>query len=299
MQTKLRSSTLLGSQLFSKKDAFGGEGTFAAATANLANGMLGAGILAYPFVFANMGLLMGPLLGITIYLICLKSLRVIGIFQLSHQTTTYPEVAATSLTPLHEMLAIAGTVLSLGGSCIAYTTIIGDMLSVLMMNFVAEDSALANPSVIIPLMMLVLIPMCWITDINKLAPLSYVTILAMAYLVMLIISRSLMQLSVHGIATRETPLFVFSEATISGLPVFVFSFGCSPMYPLIFSALYKPTLDKMTWVTVYGLGICLTLYILCGLLGLVSSIEMLPLPQMTHPVTDFCTPLCTPPLSSL
>jgi amino acid permease len=270
----LRASNLL--RLDNPGAAFGGDGSFGGAVANLANGVLGAGILAIPFAFHTMGLLVAPVIAsLFCWLVC-YTLHIIGVFQSHQRSVSYQQVCKLSLGDTHEKVLIGATIVVLTGACIAFMTIIANMLQPQMALVFGADSLASSREFILLVAMCTLVAPCWITSMAKLAPLSLLTVIAMVYLVALLICRSAVQLSEYGLAhgvgsnggsSGGSMLAQFSGQTFAGLQIFTFAFGCQPTYALIFSDLQQPTLPTMDSVARCGMGMCLLLYAVCGVMG--------------------------------
>jgi amino acid permease len=222
---------------------------------------------AIPFAFYTMGLLIAPILAsVFCWLVC-YTLHIIGVFQYHQRAVSYQQVCKDALGNTHEKAMLFAIIILLTGACTAFMTIIPDMLQPQMADAFGADSLVANRIFIVIAGMVVLVPPCYITSMAKLAPLSLVTVSAMVYLVLLLICRSAVQLSEHGIQLAPGELAKFSGQTFAGLQIFTFAFGCQPTYALIFSDLEQPTLLKMDRVSGWGMGLCLALYCVCGLMG--------------------------------
>lgn len=115
---------------------------------HLVNGILGVGVLGYPFAFKECGALLGVLIVCGILAACLFSVRLLLVSSQISGKRTYEDIAAHAFGKWgHRVVNFAILVLNLG-AIVAYLNIIADVLSSVAGTVVPPGAEPSRSSVI-------------------------------------------------------------------------------------------------------------------------------------------------------
>ncbi|KAK5827210.1 transmembrane amino acid transporter protein-domain-containing protein [Linnemannia elongata] len=240
---------------------------------NMANSIIGAGIIGLPFAFQEAGLGMG------IILLCVLTWIVdwtVGLLVHSGKLsgrTTYQDLlefcfGKTGLI----MISIFQFIFAFGAMC-AYTVIVGDTLPHVLQALIPgiEDwpvlGFLARRSfVIIFCTVLISFPLSLYRDISKLAKTSAVAMVALVVIIIAVViegPRAPMEI-------RGDPDAVWSFArpeVFQSIGVISFAFVCHHNSFLIFGSLQKPTMNRVKLVTHMSMSVSLLACLILALSG--------------------------------
>ncbi|KAK9471392.1 vacuolar amino acid transporter 2 [Dipodascopsis tothii] len=241
---------------------------------NMANSIIGAGIIGQPYALRQCGLATGValLVGLTVVIDWTINLMVVNA-KLSG-TVTYQETVRYCFGKTgYVAISLAQGLFALGGS-IAFCVIVGDTIPPVFRAFFPglEDTPVLglltqrNP-VVLACILGVSLPLCLSRSIANLAKAS-----ALALLSMLIIIVSVIVGGIRAPADLRGDfslrlLTINPAGVFQGIGVISFAFVCHHNSLLIYGALRKPTLDRFARVTHWSTGISMVACMALGLGG--------------------------------
>ncbi|BFZ65387.1 hypothetical protein YB2330_006553 [Saitoella coloradoensis] len=239
---------------------------------NLANTILGAGILAMPHALSSTGLALGCCA--IVFAGCTSSL---GLYLLSRCATrlepgqasffalakrTYPSAA-----PIFDT-AIA---IKCFGVAVSYMIIIGDLMPQVIASLISTPSPfLLERGFWISASLLVIIPVSFLRRLDSLKYTSIVALFAVAYLVLTVVYHY-----IRGDTLEQRGPIKYWEwsgprALLSALPVFVFANTCHQNIFSIINELALPTQRRVNTTIALSIGTSTSLYLLVGITGYLS-----------------------------
>ncbi|TDZ32782.1 Vacuolar amino acid transporter 2 [Colletotrichum spinosum] len=243
---------------------------------NMANSIIGAGIIGQPYAFRQAGLLGGLvlLIGLTIvvdWTICLIVINTKLSGSNSFQGTVEHCFGRTGLIAI----SIAQWAFAFGGM-VAFGIIVGDSIPHVFtaiwpdIRQVPVLGLLANRQVVIVIFILgVSYPLSLYRDIAKLAKASTLALISMGVIVFTVVFQ--------GALTPKSERGSFSPAllTVNGgileaIGVISFAFVCHHNSLLIYGSLKTPTIDRFSRVTHYSTGISMVACLLMALAGFLT-----------------------------
>eukprot|EP00056_Hartaetosiga_gracilis_P004389 m.74606 g.74606 ORF g.74606 m.74606 type:complete len:240 (+) comp11813_c0_seq2:110-829(+) len=148
---------------------------------NLANTIIGAGVLALPFAFKNTGIVFGPLLLIGIYsLVVYSCYSLVQCAKLS-KGYSYSDVAYQAFGNAGVRVSQVCLIVSTFGAGISYLVIFGDMLAPMIGDWMGgtnDDfcSVYADRRLSIAACLVVVCPLCMLKHLNSLKYVSYLVL---------------------------------------------------------------------------------------------------------------------------
>ncbi|KAN0065134.1 hypothetical protein ACQY0O_001631 [Thecaphora frezii] len=254
-----------------------GKASLLSSVSNLTNTIIGTGMLATPGAFRDTGLL----LGISLVLLC-GFTAAFGLFLLTRCATrvggrknSFFSIASQTLPggAWWFDLAIA---LKCYGVSISYLIICGQLMPQVIISFFKAlhkdvheiPSLLLDRSVWIFVLMVMLIPLCFLRRLDSLRHTSYLSLLAVFYLVVIVVHYSLSSSARASLPPAgEVHLVTFSYHTISVFPVFVFAFTCAQNMLPVYNELFENSEQRVNTAIASSIGTGAVVYQIVGVLG--------------------------------
>ncbi|KAF2740578.1 hypothetical protein EJ04DRAFT_507621 [Polyplosphaeria fusca] len=239
---------------------------------NMANSIIGAGIIGQPYAFRNAGLITGTVLLVGLTITVDWTIRLIVINSKlsganSFQATVEHCFGKSGLVAI----SLAQWVFAFGGM-IAFCIIVGDTIpKVLAALFPSLDEMpflwlLTNRRAIIILLILgVSYPLSLYRDIAKLAKASGLALVSMAIIIVTVITQSF-RVPPESRGQLRGGIIIHS-GLFEAIGVISFAFVCHHNSLLIYGSLRKPTIDRFARVTHFSTGISLTACLIMALAG--------------------------------
>ncbi|KAI9850086.1 MAG: hypothetical protein M1838_006098 [Thelocarpon superellum] len=236
---------------------------------NMANSIIGAGIIGQPYAFRQAGLTMGILLLIFLTITVDWTIRLIVVnSKLSGADSFQSTMEHCFGRPGLIAISVAQWAFAFGGM-VAFCIIIGDTIPHVMVALFPSLSTipvlwlLTDRRAIIVLFVLgVSYPLTLYRDIAKLAKASALALISMLIILVTIITQG------FGVSSDlrghfSGPLLTVNSGVFQAIGVISFAFVCHHNSLLIYGSLRKPTMDRFARVTHYSTGIsmlaCLTM----------------------------------------
>ncbi|KAK9461823.1 transmembrane amino acid transporter protein-domain-containing protein [Lipomyces oligophaga] len=236
---------------------------------NMANSIIGAGIIGQPYAMMECGMITGILLLIVLTFVIDWTIRLMVVNAKLSGTNSYQAtVSACFGRPGYLVISLAQGLFAFGGS-VAFTVIIGDTIPFVIsavFPWFASTPGLSLLTERTPVIVFVILFISFPLSLSRnIAHLAKASLLALVSMLIIIIS-----VCVEGrkVARDEQGSFSSSLLTINsgvfqGIGVISFAFVCHHNSLLIYGALRKPTLDRFAKVTHWSTGVsclaCLTL----------------------------------------
>ncbi|KAI1260794.1 transmembrane amino acid transporter [Xylariaceae sp. FL1019] len=236
---------------------------------NMANSIIGAGIIGQPYAFKDAGLAAGIVLLVSLTVVVDWTIRLIVINSKlsgasSFQGTVEFCFGKTGLIAI----SVAQWAFAFGGM-VAFGVIVGDSIPPVFRAIWPDIGSLpvlwllGNRQAVIAIFILgISYPLTLYRDIAKLAKASTLALISMCVIIAtVVIQGALVPLEDRGSFT--TPLLTINEGIFQAIGVISFAFVCQHNSLLIYGSLKTPTIDRFSTVTHYSTGVsmlaCLTM----------------------------------------
>ncbi|KAJ7250487.1 transmembrane amino acid transporter protein-domain-containing protein [Mycena haematopus] len=250
-----------------------GKATMVSSVSNLANTIIGSGMLTFPLAMASAGIVPGMLT-------CLfsGSVAVFGLYLLSlcaarapHRRSSFFAVAQMTF-PRAAVFFDAAIAAKCFGVSISYLIIIKGLMPNVVAALYHDLSSSTPPAWAlsgrnwISLFMFILVPLVFLRHLDSLRHTSYVALFSVAYLVVIVITVYFNPL--EGMPERgEVHLIHFTPNFISTFPVQVFAFTCSQNLFPIFNELRDNSQLRMNTVIGGAIGSATLTYEVIAVFG--------------------------------
>lgn len=274
--TATEDASLLGSASTGKKATKReGHATMVSCVGNLANTIIGSGMLTFPLAFASAGILPG-------LLTCIFSggAAAFGLYLLSRAAARTPHrrssfFAVAELTyPKAAVFFDAAIAIKCFGVSISYLIIIKSLMPSVV---AAIHHDISSPETRLPdwtlsghvwifLIMFILAPLAFLRRLDSLRHTSFIALFAIAYLVIVVLSGYF-----HPIKGAPEPgeirFIHFTPTFVSTFPVQVFAFTCAQNLFPIYNELANNTQRRMNIVIGTSIGSAVGIYEIIGVFG--------------------------------
>lgn len=245
---------------------------------NMANSILGAGIIGQPFAFKNSGLIGGCLVMVLLTVLIDWTLRLIVINADLSKTRTYQDTVKHCYGRWGRLLLLFSISSFSYGGCMAASVILGDTIphvfkSALPSSWSLDGSPVAwffNRNFIITLFTAgVSYPLSLNRDISKLAKASAFALFGMLIIVILAVVRG-----PFAESSLKTPLlklqWTFNKNIFQGISVISFALVCHHNTIFIYNLMRNASVPKFSKLTHYACGISMVFCLFMGISGLLN-----------------------------
>ncbi|KAI1325876.1 transmembrane amino acid transporter family protein [Xylariaceae sp. FL0255] len=236
---------------------------------NMANSIIGAGIIGQPYAFKDAGLAAGVVLLVGLTVVIDWTIRLIVINSKlsganSFQGTVEHCFGKTGLIAI----SVAQWAFAFGGM-VAFGVIVGDSIPAVFraiwpnIGEIPVLGLLANRSAVIIIFILgISYPLTLYRDIAKLAKASTLALISMCIIIATVVIQGALTPS-EDRGSFTTPLLTINDGIFQAIGVISFAFVCQHNSLLIYGSLKTPTIDRFATVTHYSTGVsmlaCLTM----------------------------------------
>lgn len=248
---------------------------------NMANSIIGAGIIGQPYAVHESGLIAGILLLVGLTFLIDWTIRLIVVNAKLSGTDTYQATCRKCFGKTGLIaISLAQGCFAFGGS-IAFCVIIGDtiphVLGALFPSLLGgEDS---GPSILVNRQFIIVICTCLISyplalnrNIAHLAKASALALVSMLVIVILVIVRG-PQLAPEYKGTFDGHALSVSSGLFQGVSVISFAFVCHHNSLLIYDSLKRPTMDRFATVTHWSTGVSMVACLAMGVGGFIIFVD--------------------------
>ncbi|EGD77691.1 hypothetical protein PTSG_12795 [Salpingoeca rosetta] len=243
---------------------------------NLTNTIIGAGVLSLPFAFKNTGVIIGPVLLVSVYFLVVYSCVLLVSASKACGGRSFSEIASCALGRPGIIATQISLVIATFGAATSYLVIVGDMMSPLIgqwMGGTNEDfcSIYADRRFSISLSLLVVCPLCMFKHIDSLRYVSYLAIAMVSYLLVIVVVRS--GESLNKGSGQDVNFINVTETIFRAMPIITLAYTCQMNLFALLSTLESPTRRNVRRVIYGALSVCMVMYILIGLFGYLTFFQ--------------------------
>ncbi|KAH7356658.1 amino acid transporter-like protein [Rhexocercosporidium sp. MPI-PUGE-AT-0058] len=243
---------------------------------NMANSIIGAGIIGQPYAFKQAGLLTGVILLIGLTITVDWTIRLIVINSKlsgsnSFQGTVEHCFGKTGLIAI----SVAQWAFAFGGM-VAFGIIVGDSIPHVLaavfpgLGDIPVLGLLTNRRAVIVIFILgISYPLSLYRDIAKLAKASTLALISMVIILFTVVTQGFM-VPKESRGTFSTPLLTINSGVFQAIGVISFAFVCHHNSLLIYGSLKTPTIDRFARVTHYSTSISMVACLLMALAGFLT-----------------------------
>jgi len=260
-------------------EQYSGKGTFWTSVFTLANAAIGAGVLAFPYAFAQCGLVLGIFLcfalsivmGYTAYIVTLSTAHAHDISPESN-VCSYQDIARVLVGPRLESAVLATISVFLFGACIGFFIIVGDMAepvaSPLLKGTLLDGH---SRSVVIVAVAIAELPLCMLPRVSELGFVSFIALMSVLYIVAVVVADSFQWH--NDDANDRTQVMDMVRGGVGGMftsiPLMCWALHCHAFVPIIYSEIEreKRSVNMMNRVIATSMLVCLCLYLPTGAFG--------------------------------
>ncbi|ORY83104.1 transmembrane amino acid transporter protein-domain-containing protein [Protomyces lactucae-debilis] len=236
---------------------------------NMANSIIGAGIIGLPFAFSCTGYIIGVLLLLALTVVVDWTIRLIVVNAKLSGQDSYQDIVEFCFGNVGLVAVSLAQVLFAFGGMVGFCVIIGDTIpDVILSAFpkVQHKPVLwlfANRQFIVMLCtLLISYPLSLYRDITKLAKASALALISMILIILTVIMQGPFSADQYRGAERAEA-FILNMNSLKAISVISFAFVCHHNSLLIYGSLKKPTIDRFATVTHISTGIsCLACMIM-------------------------------------
>ncbi|TVY42032.1 Vacuolar amino acid transporter, partial [Lachnellula subtilissima] len=243
---------------------------------NMANSIIGAGIIGQPYAFRQAGLLTGIILLIGLTITVDWTIRLIVINSKmsgsnSFQGTVEHCFGKTGLIAI----SVAQWAFAFGGM-VAFGIIVGDTIPHVLaaifpgLGDIPVLGLLVDRRAVIVIFILgISYPLSLYRDIAKLAKASTLALISMIIILFTVVTQAFM-VPKESRGEFTTPLLTLNNGIFQAVGVISFAFVCHHNSLLIYGSLKTPTIDRFSRVTHYSTGISMLACLLMALAGFLT-----------------------------
>ncbi|KAK4252040.1 aspartic peptidase domain-containing protein [Corynascus novoguineensis] len=248
-----------------------------AAFMNMANSIIGAGIIGQPYAFRQAGLLAGVVLLVVLTAAVDWTIRLIVVNSKlsgasSFQGTVERCFGRTGLVAV----SVAQWAFAFGGM-VAFGVIVGDSIPAVLraiwpgLHEMPVLGLLADRRTVIVVFTLgVSYPLALYRDIAKLAKASTLALVSMAVIVLTVVVQGAMVPAEARGTLKDWRLLVINDGIFQAIGVISFAFVCHHNSLLIYGSLEKPTIDRFSRVTHISTAVSMVACMLMALSGFLT-----------------------------
>ena len=248
--------------------------SLAACTINLANSVMGAGILGLPFAIHSTGPAFGPALFVMVALMSAFTMYLLVEAGATAGVASYEELVEKAYGQGGRKLFSLLLVVSISGVLTAYIVLLADFLTPVLCPWVASLSMsrfsfmASRPFIMTWVVALGVLPLCSLRNLASLRFASALSMLLMFLLALVLLHRSFYPFDPVASLQRPGPQFLahrkltiaWNHSAFSGMPIITFAFSCHVCIFPVYNSLELPTPGRMCRVIAGALGLCACIY---------------------------------------
>lgn len=235
---------------------------------NMANSILGAGVIGQPFAIRNCGIIGGFLSYIVLVLLVDWTLRLIVINLTLSGKKTYQDAVEFAMGRKGRILVLLTNGLFAFGGCIGFCIIIGDTIPHVLQAFFHSTNYFLRRNVVITIVTIFIsYPLSLQRNIAALSKASFLALVSMVVIVFCVIIRGpQLDSSLKGGKLSMSDIFI-SPAIFRGISVISFALVCHHNTSFIFFSIKNRSLQKFAVLTHISTFISMVFCMLMGYCG--------------------------------
>eukprot|EP01087_Luapelamoeba_hula_P013641 TRINITY_DN389_c0_g1_i1.p1 TRINITY_DN389_c0_g1~~TRINITY_DN389_c0_g1_i1.p1 ORF type:complete len:529 (+),score=77.35 TRINITY_DN389_c0_g1_i1:235-1821(+) len=253
------------------------------AYANLATGIVGVGILSYPYAFSHAGSITNIIMTVvftalniySLYLLTAFAEQQIRLKTLSQQT--YEELVRLTLGPVWYYVAVGFILILTLGALTAYLIVVADMGNPVFSDWISfhggfRDFIVSRYFIIVAFAVIFAFPLSLLGNIHNLAISSIIAVLSILFVVAAVMYRG--GEAIHDDAhhlMEHVKLFNWSPTgPVLAVPLCLFALGCQMQIVPIYAELDEKKRPYFTLVVAAAVATCAILYLGIGIVGYIQ-----------------------------
>ncbi|KAK3315329.1 transmembrane amino acid transporter [Apodospora peruviana] len=244
---------------------------------NMANSIIGAGIIGQPYAFRQAGLLAGILLLVVLTVVVDWTIRLIVVnSKLSGANSFQGTVEHCFGKPGLIAISVAQWMFAFGGM-VAFGVIVGDSIPHVLMAVwpglkeMPVWGLLSDRRVVIVVFTMgISYPLALYRDIAKLAKASTLAVIGMGIILVTVLVQGALAPAEDRGKLGDWRLLVINDGVFQAIGVISFAFVCHHNSLLIYGSLKTPTIDRFSRVTHYSTGVSMVACLLMALAGFLT-----------------------------
>ncbi|QEU60232.1 Avt2 [Kluyveromyces lactis] len=229
---------------------------------NMANSILGSGVIGQPFAMKNCGIIGGLFATILMSILVDWTIRLIVINLKLTGKSTYQASVEAAMGKWGGLLILVSNGLFAFGGCVGFCIIIGDSIPHVLSAFFPSHTDLFHRNVIITLVTLFIsFPLSLNRDISKLSKTSMLALLGLIAIVIIIVVKAPLVNGEYKGTFHLHQLFI-TPRIFQGISVISFALVCHHNTSFIFFSLRNPSLKRFNQLThvslILSCIVCLT-----------------------------------------
>ncbi|SCU99186.1 LAME_0G02168g1_1 [Lachancea meyersii CBS 8951] len=234
---------------------------------NMANSILGAGVIGQPLAVKNCGLVGGFLAVVLLSGLVDWTIRLIVINLKISGTSSYQDSVEFAMGKKGKLLILLTNGLFAFGGCIGFCIIIGDTIPHVLRAFFPSHQALFHRNVIIfCVTTFISFPLSLNRDISKLSRTSMLALLSMVVIVIIVVIKGFSVDSVYR-GKPDTKELFFTPRVFQGISVISFALVCHHNTSFIFFSLKNPSMKRFDRLTHLSCLVAMTFCLIMGYSG--------------------------------
>ncbi|CEP64348.1 Avt2p LALA0_S11e02058g [Lachancea lanzarotensis] len=231
---------------------------------NMANSILGAGVIGQPLAVKNCGIIGGALAIVLLSALVDWTIRLIVINLKISGTSSYQDSVEYAMGRKGKVLILLTNGLFAFGGCIGFCIIMGDTIPHVMRAFFPSHQGLFHRNIIIFIVTtFISFPLSLNRDISKLSKTSMLALLSMVIIVLIVVIKGLsIDPSYRG--TINASQWLITPRLFQGISVISFALVCHHNTSFIFYSLKNPSMKRFDRLTHMS---CIVAMIFCLIMG--------------------------------
>jgi amino acid permease len=242
---------------------------------NLANTILGAGMLGLPYAFSRSGWILGSLLMILSGISSCFALHFLTLCSLKSSLPASFYSVASNAMPLFKSVIDVAVALKCFGVATSYLIVIGDTMPDVMIYANAPESWY-HRQIWITVGFFIVIPLCYLKNVDALKYTSFASICFVFFIMILIILFSLgimnepdlepcIDIAINCVGDKS--LFSLTLDTGRVFSIFIFGFTCQQNIFAVVNELEDVNINRVDYVISFSIGMAFCIYMAIALAG--------------------------------
>ncbi|EEB12145.1 vacuolar amino acid transporter, putative [Pediculus humanus corporis] len=236
---------------------------------NLANSIIGVGLLAMPFCFKQCGITLAIIMLFLSSAISRTACRFLVRSSAMCRKRNIEYLAFYTFGSSGKLLVELGIIGFMMGTCVAFFVVMGDLgPAIISKMFHLNNNSTLRTSVLLGIGFFVILPLGLLRNIESLVTISTATI----GFYFLFILKIFIESSHHLLAGDWWNYVYFwkPEGVLQCIPIFAMSLSCQTQLFEIYDSLPSPSVEKMNYVVKAALNLCTAVYASVGILGYIA-----------------------------
>lgn len=277
-ETSLQAMRQLDDEFGMEEPTDEGTSSMRMAFMNMANSILGAGIIGQPYAMKNSGLLGGIVVMIILTIVIDWTLRLIVINAEKSQTRSYQDTVQYCYGYFGKAILLLNISFFAYGGCMAFCVIIGDTIPHVLRLFLSYEAYKASSflgwllkrNVIIVLFIsCISYPLSLNRDISRLAKASGFALLGMTIIIVITLCRG----PIADVSLKTPPTkseWLVNKKIFQGISVISFALVCHHNTMFIYNSMRNSSVKKFSKLTHIACSVSVCLCLLMGIPGLLN-----------------------------